>query len=152
MVPTRRSATLALALVFALLGALLAATAVSGAAANTVELHTDLNGAEEAPNPGDPDGSGEATLKLVPQLGLVCYVLYVNGIAPATAAHIHVGEFGVAGPVVVTLKAPTRGASAGCTTVSPSLVQDIAENPTAYYVNVHNADFPSGALRGQLGD
>jgi hypothetical protein len=149
---TRRSTTLALAMVIALLGALLAATVVSGAAASTVRLRTDLNGAEETPNPGDPDGSGEAVLTLVPQLGLICYSLYVQNIAPATLAHIHVGEFGVAGGIVVHLKAPTNGSSGGCTTVSPTLVQQIADNPTGYYVNVHNANFPSGAVRGQLGD
>jgi hypothetical protein len=75
----------------------------------------------------------------------------VQGIAPATAAHIHDDDFGVPGGVV-TLKAPTKGASGGCTTVGRSLVQDIADNPSGYYVNVHNADFPAGAVRGQLGD
>jgi hypothetical protein len=74
----------------------------------------------------------------------------VSGIAPATAAHIHVGAAGVAGPVVVPLAPPT-GTSSGCVTgVSPELIKAITQNPQNYYVNVHNAEFPAGALRGQL--
>jgi hypothetical protein len=36
-------------------------------------------------------------------------------------------------------------------TVTRQLARDIVRNPSDYYVNVHNADFPGGALRGQLG-
>jgi hypothetical protein len=34
--------------------------------------------------------------------------------------------------------------------VDPGLIKAIRQNPSAYYVNVHNADFPAGAVRGQL--
>jgi hypothetical protein len=56
----------------------------------------------------------------------------------------------VAGPVVVGLTAPNAfGISFGCTT-SP-VADQIAADPSAYYVNVHTVDFPAGAVRGQLG-
>lgn len=112
-------------------------------------LHADLTGAAEVPAPGDPDGSGFARVVAIPSQNLVCYVIRVSDIAPATAAHIHEAPAGAPGPVVVTLAAPTDGVSAGC--VSSEEAGDIAEDPADYYVNVHNEEFPGGALRGQLG-
>jgi CHRD domain len=112
-------------------------------------LQTELSGEEEVPGPGDPDGSGSATVIVIPP-ETICYVLTAEGIEPATAAHIHEGERGVAGDVVVPLNAPTFGASGGCTQADPELVSDIQENPDDYYVNVHNAEYPAGAIRGQL--
>jgi hypothetical protein len=114
-------------------------------------LHTTLTGAAEVPGPGDPDGRGTATIVLIPFLGRICYALTAQNIAPATAAHIHVGSASVAGPVVVSLAPPTNGASGGCVNASPLTVAAIAANPANYYVNVHNPPFPAGAIRGQLG-
>jgi hypothetical protein len=113
-------------------------------------LTTTLTGAAEVPGPGDPDGSGVAKILLNQGQSEVCFELTVEGIAPATAAHIHVGGVGVAGPVVVALSPPTNGSSSGCTNVDPVLIKDIRQNPASYYVNVHNTPFPAGAVRGQL--
>jgi len=111
---------------------------------------TTLTGAAEVPGPGDPDGSGTATLLLNPGQAEVCYQLTASGIAPAFAAHVHIGPAGVAGPVVIPLVPPTSGSSSACTSVPRDLVLAIIQNPENYYVNVHNAEFPAGALRGQL--
>jgi hypothetical protein len=113
-------------------------------------LSTTLTGAAEVPGPGDPDGSGTANLRVNPGQGCISYDLAVEGIAPATAAHIHVGDADVAGPVVVPLVPPTDGSSSGTVPVDRALAKDIVQNPDNYYVNVHNAVFPAGALRGQL--
>ena len=113
-------------------------------------LATTLSGAEEAPRPGDPDGSGTALLTLNPGQEEICYELTVTGVAPIRAAHIHVGPAGSAGPVVVGLMPPTTGSSSGCASADRDLILAIIQNPELYYVNVHNADFPAGALRGQL--
>jgi CHRD domain len=112
---------------------------------------TELTGAAEAPGPGDPDGSGFAVITLNQGLSLVCWELTATGIAPAAAAHIHRAPAGVPGPVVVPLSPPTEGSSSGCTSVSKELIKEIRQSPEEFYVNVHNADFPAGALRGQLG-
>ncbi|UTP40648.1 CHRD domain-containing protein [Phenylobacterium sp. LH3H17] len=109
-----------------------------------------LTGAAEAPTPGDPDGSGTATLRINPGQQQVCYELSVTGIAAATAAHIHKAPVGAAGPVVVALTAPTPGSSKGCAEVTRQLALEILKTPADYYVNVHNAAFPGGAVRGQL--
>jgi len=56
----------------------------------------------------------------------------------------------VAGPVVVPLTAPASGTSHACATVTRDLAQELIRDPSAFYVNVHTAAFPSGAIRGQL--
>ncbi len=102
---------------------------------------------------GDANGRGDAYVFSTGE-GVVCYVLEVDQIGPATAAHIHEATAGSNGPVVVTLSAPTGGSSAGCIdTGDADLAADITLRESAnYYVNVHNAEFPGGAIRAQLGN
>jgi hypothetical protein len=112
---------------------------------------TTLTGAAEVPGPGDSDGSGTAELTLNPGQEEVCFALEVSGIAPAFASHIHRGTATEAGPVVVTLAPPpTSGSSQACVPAPRDLINEIIQNPDGFYVNVHNADFPAGAVRGQL--
>jgi hypothetical protein len=113
-------------------------------------LSATLTGAAEKPGPGDGDGSGTFSARVNPGQGQVCYELSVSGIDPATAAHIHAGDPAVAGPVVVPLEAPTDGSSEACAAVARDLAQMLIQAPEDYYVNVHNAAFPAGAIRGQL--
>jgi hypothetical protein len=106
----------------------------------------------EVPGPGDPNGHGHAMFKVY--RARVCYTLSVRGIKPATAAHIHKGRKGVAGPIVVptdqsTLNLP-RPTSKGCEAIPPALSTKLRQNPSQYYVNVHNKPYPEGAIRGQL--
>jgi hypothetical protein len=108
-------------------------------------LHAALTGKAETPK-GDPDGSGTAEVKITGTK--VCWEIHVAKVGTIMAAHIHKGKPGVAGPVVVPFGAAFK--SKGCTTGSASLTAAILKNPSAYYVNVHNAKYPGGALRGQL--
>ena len=137
------------------LGSIVTALAVAGlAAAATTHIpfkkNTILTGAAEAPQAGDPDGSGKGWIGLDVGEGLVCWSIVVKGISTPLAAHIHKAPAGTAGPVVVPIATPTTGAAKGCTSAARSLIRDIRANPSAYYVNVHNKDYPGGALRGQL--
>ena len=115
-------------------------------------LTAPLTGPAEVPGPGDQDGAGSATIRLVAGEGRLCFQLSVTNLTlPATAAHVHSGVAGVAGPIVVTLTPPGAGGTAsGCVTIDRTLVAAILANPAAYYVNMHTTDFPSGAVRGQL--
>jgi hypothetical protein len=118
-------------------------------------LEATLSGANEVngagvPNQGDTDGSGDATVRLIPSREKVCYTINVSGIAPATMAHIHKAPAGQNGPIFRALKAPTDGSSEGCARLSRMKIRMINNNPAGFYVNVHNGEFPNGALRGQL--
>jgi hypothetical protein len=151
--PTARTALLAATTALAAAGAstlLLAPAQAAPPEQAGKKLTTALTGAAEVPGPGDADGVGTASVNVVPGLGRICYSLEVSGIAPAAAAHIHVGAADVAGPVVQGLMPPTTGASSGCVT-NRELAFKLVRDPGAYYVNVHNAEFPAGAVRGQLG-
>jgi hypothetical protein len=116
-----------------------------------VRMVVEMTGAAERPGPGDPDGSGTATFRFNPGLEQVCYELTVSGIAPATAAHIHVAPATEPGPIVIPLDAPAGGTSSECVAADRDLIRAIIKNPEAYYVNVHNAEYRAGAVRGQLG-
>jgi hypothetical protein len=103
----------------------------------------------------------------------LCYDLVTRNIDDVTMAHIHeVDRDGNArtnprklnGPVVVDLLAEdsafkdadgnvTQDADAAtttCVTGGAGVIEDILDDPREYYVNVHTADKPNGAIRGQL--
>lgn len=126
--------------------------ALTSIAARGLTFTTTLTGAAERPNPGDPDGTGTATIMLFPGKSMICWEIEVSGITlPASAAHIHEAPVGEPGPVVVPLSAPDEsGFASGCTSVDRQEILDILQDPEEYYVNVHNSDYPAGALRGQL--
>jgi len=134
--------------------ALLIATFMSASRPGAVEIGatraTSLAGSEEVP-PADPDGSGFVTLRLNQGQRTVSWELTVENIEPATAAHVHHAPSGMNGPVVVTLSPPTDGRSSGTAdNVDRALIKDIIQHSDQYYVNVHNATYPNGAIRGQL--
>lgn len=128
-----------------------AIAAAPALAADPVKMVTKLGGAAEVPGPGDPDGNGTASVSVNAAKNEVCYTVSVEGIDTATMAHIHKGAAGVAGPPVVTLDAPADGAADGCKPADAAVIAALIATPADYYVNVHNAAFPKGAVRGQLG-
>ena len=100
---------------------------------------------------GDKDGSGTAHVALITSEDRLCYSLEASDIESATKAHIHEGSASENGPVVVKLDPPPEDrTSSGCTDVNPALLRNLLEKPQNYYVDVHNKEFPHGAIRGQL--
>lgn len=114
------------------------------------KLTATLSGAAEVPGPGDADGKGTAELRVNPGQGSVCYSVTYSGIDTPSAAHIHTGAAGVAGGVVVPLKVGAGGAIEGCAGVTREQAMALIQSPETFYVNLHNAAFPGGAIRGQL--
>ncbi|MFJ6984975.1 MULTISPECIES: CHRD domain-containing protein [unclassified Streptomyces] len=117
-----------------------------------------MSGGQEVPNGdaskvGDPDGAAVAFLR--PKGTQVGYNLTWVNLTPPTLAHLHKGRFGQNGPVQVPLFAtaiPQNIFSVAGTAVNqdPAVVQRIKQNPGNYYANLHTADKPDGAVRGQL--
>lgn len=155
----------------------LAAPVTAGHLNNVVEA--ELDGREEVPaNPtdrrmvGDPNARAQAyVFGIDGDPRTLCYLivdvkrLAQTELAPGggRAAHIHEGARGANGPVVANLAWPQDGQAADCLTegeTDPSglkfptgeqgIVQRILNDPASFYVNVHNTEYPMGAIRGQL--
>lgn len=118
-----------------------------------------LTGAAEVPPPADVDGTGTGVVQVKNKKGIVCVLLKkIANIGAATGAHIHSGAVGVDGPIVQALVTPVLTGkkyqkSKTCVTLGPgaTLVTELRDNPSGYYLNVHNADWPGGAIRAQIG-
>jgi hypothetical protein len=129
----------------AFLAALVVAAGATAGGLKSNSLHATLLGKSETPK-GDPDGRGTAEVKITGRK--VCWEIKVSRVQTIVAAHIHKGAPGVAGPVVVPFGKIFK--AKGCTTTTAAIAAAIEKKPAAYYVNVHNAKYPGGALRGQL--
>jgi len=115
--------------------------------ATPITFVVPMDGLQEVPGPGDPDGAGTAVLDIDPAALAIDWNIAVSNIDfPLTGAHIHQAPAGVAGPIVVDFSSQLNGTGL----VDADLAAVLA-NPTNYYVNVHNSLFPAGAIRGQLG-
>lgn len=122
--------------------------AAATASAQVLYFEVPLDGAQEFPGPGDPDGSGLARLWFDTVATAVTWDITVANIAlPITADHIHIASAGASGPVRIDFMSSLQGGPV----VDPDVASVLA-NPSSYYVNVHNADYPAGAVRGQLPD
>jgi CHRD domain len=141
-------AVLAGALAVVLIGVV--GAGAQGGGQQSKALFAVLTGAKE-PEGGDPNGRGSFTA--IVDGNQLCYGLTNRNIEDPAAAHIHRGTRRVAGDVVVPLQQPSTGdpgASSDCVQVARPLARAILRNPNRYYVNVHTAGFPDGAIRGQL--
>ena len=145
-----RTRLVVLALVAAI--AALALPALVGAAGKATVLVSELDGQEEVPDKGDPNGKGSAEFKVKLKRKKLCFNIGFEKIETPQAGHIHAGGPGVAGEVKITLFESTGATSpaVGCVKVKRGLLKQVKRAPDAFYVNLHNAEFPAGAIRGQL--
>jgi hypothetical protein len=119
-------------------------------------LFAVMNGAKEVDSSGQTgtgDRNGRGSFSATLDGRMLCYGIQVKNINTPAAAHIHRGGRRVAGPVIQPLTQPDAGdpgASSACVRLTRSLARNLKAHPARYYVNVHTADFPNGAVRGQL--
>jgi Cu/Zn superoxide dismutase len=124
---------------------------VSSAATTTFKA--TMSGTQEKPK-GEAKGTGTAVLTV--KGSKVCYVITVKKTGTVFGAgHIHAGKKGVAGPVFINLFTTSKklkgGKLTGCSkAVKPADIAKVKAAPTNYYVNIHNKEYPAGAIRGQL--
>lgn len=122
------------------------------ALAHVAEHRAALSGSKVVPGPGDPDGSGRARIKSASEAETVCYKIFYKGIRKPTSGHLHLGASGESGEKIVKLFASKRGKASpieGCRHgVSPAAIERFHDNPA--YIDLHNARYPDGALRGRL--
>jgi hypothetical protein len=136
-----------------------------------------LSGEEEVPV-RETLAQGQATFRLSADGSTLSYRLIVANLDNLVASHIHLGPFGVNGPVVAFLAGPfapgggrvdgvvATGTVTSANLVGPLVGQDLSVLIAALrnggaYVNVHTndgvaptntgpGDFPGGEVRGQI--
>jgi hypothetical protein len=124
------------------------ALAPVAASAETVILTANLSGASEVGG-GAPGGNGALRAEVNSETGDFCYTLYAEKTSAPTMAHVHTGAAGTNGAPVITIDVTGKGSDM-CIAIEPEKLKPILANPAGYYVNIHTADFPAGAIRGQL--
>jgi hypothetical protein len=141
----------------AITAVVLTSLAIAGAAgAKNTQLAAAMSGAQEFPGPGDADGTGTAEIDVKTKPGKkkaeICFGIRWFSIAQPTAAHIHGGAQGADGPIVVPLFESTTSVEfeTACVKTKARVAKPIAKSPGDFYVNLHNGEFPAGAIRGQL--
>ncbi|MBB1244294.1 CHRD domain-containing protein [Streptomyces durbertensis] len=104
---------------------------------------------------GAGDRDGEAVIVMKVKGNKLVFALKWRGIKAPSAGHIHIGGAGRNGDVKVplfgTAMPRTARAAAGHVKLdNAAIAQAIGKNPGGFYVNIHNKEFPGGAVRGQL--
>src|SRR5215831_16278062 len=148
--------------------------------AKAEQISALLTGYEETPAAVSTTGRGEFTATIAPDSEVIQYTETYSGLqAPVTQSHIHVGQLGVTGSVVIFLcqtagspdptglapQCPQEGTVSGVITAAnviagsqaPQQLQagDLAAVITAIragaaYANVHTQVSPGGEIRGQI--
>ena len=123
----------------------------SGTSANLAPFFTSLSGAQENP-PVLTAADGNANFTVDLTSGLITGRVATNEIT-ASAAHIHIGDAGINGPIIIGLTQTAAGS--GVWTVPPNAALTSAQltalNAGGLYVNVHTDLNPGGQIRGQIG-
>jgi hypothetical protein len=109
----------------------------------------DMTGAKEVPpEDGDPNGQGSAVCT-VKGNEICCDFEFETTTenSAITAIHIHPGAVGEEGDPVVPFSTALQD---NCAIADEGLAAQIKNNPEEFYMNIHTAAHPNGAVRDQL--
>jgi plastocyanin len=123
-----------------------------------VTLAAQLTGDQEAPNPVQTNATGSAIVRLNNTQDQITVLVRTTGLQNVTAAHIHVGAVGQAGPIIFPLdhNATTQTLTAanlqaqpaqGINTFDDAINALLSGNA---YINFHTQAHPAGEIRGQI--
>ncbi|GAA1930241.1 hypothetical protein GCM10009837_64960 [Streptomyces durmitorensis] len=160
---TRRRTTLLVSGVAVAAAAGVAFSALPAGAAEKTDgggsiFAASLNGANEVPVQGGPavgDKDGQA-LEFVQVKGdKVSVTVKWRGTGKPTALHIHQGAKGTNGGVKVDFtdllgKSKGHRVTGTVKVHDAALLEQLKADPGSFYANLHTAEFPGGAVRGQL--
>lgn len=143
----------------AVVPAALTTSTAQNAAAKTWRFTAVLKGSSEVPVASGPkkagEKSGSGTFWMTIQGNRVTYFFSWKGIGAPTEGHIHQGPVGKDGPVVVPffmkmVPAGHNTMTGTVTVTNQALLKHIETRPGDFYANLHDKQFPGGAIRGQL--
>ncbi|MGI8557375.1 MAG: CHRD domain-containing protein [Solirubrobacteraceae bacterium] len=125
-----------------------AAGSATGAAVKARTYNVKLAGSAEVPK-ASPGNTARAVISIRSKTNQLCWKFSsLKGVTAPAVAHIHKGRAGVAGPIVIPLGGAYK--ASGCTSAPAALLSQIGANQSGFYVNIHNAKYPAGAVRAQL--
>jgi hypothetical protein len=143
--------------------AVFAAALVAAATANATVYtwNVSMDGQQQIAShlPGDPDGTGSATIIADSGNNSICgQFFWQNVSAPVGFGHIHEARAGQPenpGFTINLFGPPTNlngfpSGTQGCTIVPGAVIDQMARKASFFMVTIHNAEFPGGAIRGQL--
>ena len=111
----------------------------------------EMTGAKEIPAASGDDtgeGSGECTIqKKGNDHRICCEFTFSSGTDEEISGfHIHKGPPDEDGGIVIDF----NGDLDTCKSITKALADEIKDDPTAFYANIHTSAFPDGAVRDQL--
>ncbi|MCG7202871.1 CHRD domain-containing protein [Streptomyces arenae] len=160
---TRRTSLVVAAVTVTALGAAVVPAAAatshrSDRSTGSVVLAASLRGADEVPVAGKPavgDKDGAALEFIQVKGDKVTVAVTWRGTGRPTDLHIHQGAKGTNGGVVIDFgkvlkKIKGHTATGSVKVTDQALLGRLTADPGAFYANLHTAEFPGGAVRGQL--
>ena len=129
----------------------------------TVRFSSDISARQEvSPELVDSDGFGSARLFSREGKEIDGEIQFADTTGPLIMAHLHLGQAGTNGPVVVDLGSGIRNSSVQVHIDATDVVGPLAQAEDPFqallnelaagniYINLHTQEFPAGELRGQV--